>query len=203
MKNLVPIFLLLIAACNSNSGSNKPTSKTSNETRIIYIQPLGEVKTQYTNTVKLAVENFYGFKCVIRKAIPLTKDILANSKKRYEASKILKKFNAKENIFLLMEKDIAWKDTAHKSDEYGIIGLGNRPGTVCVVSTHRLKGNASEQKVIERLEKTALHEIGHNLGLSHCDKTPKCMMNDEKGTIQTTDKESVYLCPSCRKSIGI
>ena len=102
-----------------------------------------------------------------------------------------------------MEKDIAWKDTAKKSAEYGIIGLGNRPGTVCVVSTHRLKGNASEQKVIERLEKTALHEIGHNLGLSHCDKTPKCMMNDEKGTIQTTDRESVYLCPACRKTIGV
>lgn len=171
--------------------------------RIIYIQPLGEVKPQYISTVKIAVEQFYGFKCEIRKTIPLTQDILAKSKTRYEASKILRKYNSKENIFLLMEKDIAWKDTAKKVNEYGIIGLGNRPGSVCVVSTFRLKKNVTENKVRERLEKTALHEIGHNLGLNHCDKTPKCLMNDEKGTIQTTDRESVYLCPNCRKTIGI
>jgi archaemetzincin len=197
------LLLLFIAGCKNNSGSSQQMQEAKTATRIIYIQPLGVVRSKYINTVKASVEQFYGFKCEIRKAIPLTKDILANSKKRYEASKILRKFNSKENIFLLMEKDIAWKDTAHKSDEYGIIGLGNRPGTVCVVSTHRLKRNASEQKVMERLEKTALHEIGHNLGLSHCDKTPKCMMNDEKGTIQTTDNELVYLCPNCRKNIGI
>jgi archaemetzincin len=203
MKFLHPFLVLFFFACNNTTTPNQQSIKTKSDNRIIYIQPLGDVRPLYLQTVKIAAEKFYGFKCVIRKAIPLTRDLLANSKKRYEASKILRKFNSKENIFLLMEKDIAWKDTAHKSDEYGIIGLGNRPGTVCVVSTHRLKGNVSEQKVVERLEKTALHEIGHNLGLNHCDKTPKCMMNDEKGTIQTTDKEQVYLCPSCRKAIGI
>ena len=203
MKYPLPLFLLLLAACNSNSGSNKQNTKSSNEKHIIYIQPLGEVKPQYISTVKTAVEQFYGFKCELRKAIPLTQDILAKSKTRYEASKILRKYNSKENIFLLMEKDIAWKDTAKKVNEYGIIGLGNRPGTVCVVSTFRLKKNVTENKVRERLEKTALHEIGHNLGLNHCDKTPKCLMNDEKGTIQTTDRESVYLCPNCRKTIGV
>jgi archaemetzincin len=203
MKHLLPLFLFSLAACNSYSGSNKLNTKSGNETRIIYIQPLGEVKPQYISTVKTAVEQFYGFKCELRKAIPLTQDILAKSKTRYEASKILRKYNSKENIFLLMEKDIAWKDTAKKVNEYGIIGLGNRPGTVCVVSTFRLKKNVTENKVSERLEKIALHEIGHNLGLNHCDKTPKCLMNDEKGNIQTTDKESVYLCPACRKTIGI
>ena len=80
MKHLLPLFLLLLAACNYNSESNKINTKNSNETRIIYIQPLGEVKPQYISTVKTAVEQFYGFKCELRKAIPLTQDILAKSK---------------------------------------------------------------------------------------------------------------------------
>lgn len=111
------------------------------------------------------------------------------------------------NIYIWLNLEwfppIAVKDKEHKREEWGIIGLGFRPGTVCVVSTLRLKKHVTENKVLERLEKTALHEVGHNLGLNHCNKTPLCIMNDEKGNISTTDKEQVYLCPSCRKMIGL
>ena len=73
------LFLLFIAGCKNNSGSRQQIQEAKTATRIIYIQPLGVVSSQYINTVKASVEQFYGFKCEIRKAIPLTKDILANS----------------------------------------------------------------------------------------------------------------------------
>jgi archaemetzincin len=169
--------------------------------KTIYIQPLGNVNLLYLETAKKSVESFYGYKCIVKEKKPLTVDLLAGSKTRYEASFILNKFTSKENVLVLTEKDIACvKGT---SPEWGVLGLGRRPGTVCVVSTYRMKKNVSNFKVLERLEKVVLHEIGHNLGLDHCLNDIHCMMNDAKGTISQIDKEKVYLCKKCKNQIGM
>jgi len=47
----------------------------------------------------------------------------------------------------------------------------------------------------------ALHEIGHNLGLPHCENDKKCMMNDARGTIKQVDAEKVWLCEKCKNQI--
>jgi archaemetzincin len=48
------------------------------------------------------------------------------------------------------------------------------------------------------LVKVALHEIGYNLGMEHCDIDKKRMMNDANGTIKQVDAEKVWLCDKCR-----
>ena len=40
----------------------------------------------------------------------------------------------------------------------------------------------------ERFAKTAVHEIGHTLNLSHCE-TQGCLMEDATGKVSTTDGE--------------
>lgn len=168
--------------------------------KIVYIQPLGNVKQEYLLTVKSSVESFYGFHCIIKEKINLTPDLLTSSRTRYEASKILSKFNTSDNVLILTEKDIACKKGNYP--EWGILGLGYRPGTTCVVSTFRMKRKVPESVVIDRLKKVALHEVGHNLGLDHCNKDPECMMNDAKGTIKQVDREKIYLCTHCKKKIN-
>lgn len=167
--------------------------------KIIYIQPLGEVSPQIINVIKSSVEDFYGYKCIVNPKINLTNDVLANSKTRYEAGKILKKFNSNKNLLIITEKDIAHKKG--NINEYGIFGLGYRPGTSCVVSTFRIKRNASKSVFYNRLSKICLHEIGHNLGLDHCNVNKNCMMNDAKGTIKQVDQEKIWLCNNCKKLI--
>jgi archaemetzincin len=169
--------------------------------KVVYIQPLGDVKQSYIDTIKQSVEYFYGFKCVVKLSVPLTNELLAKSGCRYDASKILRKFKSFNNILIVTEKDIATKKD--KINEWGVLGLGYRPGKTCVISTFRMKKNVNEEKIIDRLKKVSLHEVGHNLGLDHCNKDSKCMMNDAKGTIKTIDKEKIYLCPNCKKIIGI
>lgn len=192
MKNIIiPLFFALTSIQSTKS------------IKIVHIQPLGSVDNNTIQVIKKSVESFYGFKCEIRKEIPLTEDILASSKIRYEANKILSKYKSSENILLITEKDIAYHDKKRNVKEWGIIGLGYRPGTVCVVSTYRIERNVSNQRFTDRLRKVSLHEIGHNLGLDHCDKDPKCMMNDAKGTVREIDQEKIYLCPNCKKLIGI
>jgi archaemetzincin len=185
-------FILLFAILFSSFNDSK--------LKIIYIQPLGDVNTEYIDYLKISVKNFYGYECVINPKISLTSDILAGSKTRYEASKILNKFNSNKNTLIITEKDIAYRKS-NEFPEWGIFGLGLRPGKTCVISTFRLKNKVSTQKMLERLKKVALHEIGHNLGLQHCINNKECLMNDACGTIKQVDREKIWFCSKCWKQI--
>ena len=133
----------------------------------------------------------------------MSKDILAKSGIRYEATKIISKYRTDKNILLLTNVDIAYHNKKRNIKEYGIIGLGFRPGTSCVVSTFRIKRFVSEKKMLDRLQKISIHEVGHNLGLDHCEYDRECLMNDVRGTVKQIDRERVWLCDKCRKNIGM
>lgn len=170
------------------------------KSKTIYIQPLGDVNTQYMNYLKTSIKDFYGYDCVIKPKLNLTSDILTGSRTRYEASKILNKYDSNQNVLIITEKDIAYRKS-NEFPEWGIFGLGLRPGKTCVISTFRLKKKVSTPKMLERLKKVALHEIGHNLGLEHCTNHKECMMNDADGTIKQVDREKIWFCSKCWKLI--
>lgn len=172
-----------------------------NAQKVIYVLSLGDVSSDVTKVIQNAVFKFYGYQCVVKPKVPFTKDILADSKTRYEASRILAKYKSNENLLIITDKDIAIKKGNIK--EYGIFGLGYRPGSTCVISTFRIKKNVSLFVFNERLKKICLHEIGHNLGLNHCTSgNSKCMMNDAKGTIKQVDREEIYFCNTCLRLLG-
>jgi archaemetzincin len=186
MKKIIILLVIFLLA----------TSFVTTKPKTIYIQPLGNVNQKYINYIKKSVENFYGYSCIIKPKLSLTNDILAGSKTRYEAGKILKKYNSKENVLLITEKDIAHRKSS-KFPEYGIFGLGYRPGTTSVVSTFRLKKKVTKAKFLERLKKVTLHEIGHNLGLEHCTNDKNCMMTSASGTVKQVDIEKIWFCSKC------
>jgi len=203
--NILELKYAILCLCLVTSVFKTDIKATShNESKTVYIQPLGSVEKSELNLVKSSVEHFYHYKCIVKPKVNLTKDILANSKTRYEANRILSKYNSANNLLILTEKDIACANVERHLGEWGVFGLGYRPGTTCVVSTFRLKRNASAELFHARLTKVCLHEIGHNLGLNHCASGDKrCFMNDAKGTIKVVDEEQVFLCENCRKSIGL
>ena len=186
MKKITILLLVLFLA--SSFVNTKP--------KTIYILPLGDVDKEYIDFIKISIKNFYGYDCAIKSKLNLTKDILAGSGTRYEAGKILKKYNSKENVLLITEKDIAHKKN-NDFPEWGVFGLGFRPGTTSVISTFRLKKKVSKAKFLDRLKKVALHEIGHNLGLEHCINDKKCMMTSASGTIKQVDREKIWFCSKC------
>ena len=191
-SKLVLVLMLLFIGV---SVSFQTTSITKKEVTI-YIQPLGNIDSDCLDYIKKSVIDFYGSKCVIKPKIELSNDLLAGSKTRYEANKIIEKYSSNSNVLLITEKDIAYRKSA-QYPEWGIFGLGFRPGKTCVISTFRLKRNVSNQQMLVRLKKVALHEIGHNLGLSHCTHNKECMMNDADGTIKQVDREKIWFCEKC------
>lgn len=192
MKKLLLIIPIALIALTSFYFL-KPVSK-------INIQPLGEVSPEYINLVKKSVKSFYGYDCVVLPKKEITKDMLSPIKKRIDADKALLKNLSFDNLLILTQKDICCKKDAN-NPEWGIFGLGLRPGKTCIISTFRMQKNVSKQKTLERLEKVALHEIGHNLGLNHCTNNKECMMNDANGTIKQVDDEKVWFCEKCMKQI--
>lgn len=199
---------------------NSPVNNLK-ETRKICIQPFEDIDTAYVNEVKRAVIKHYGFQVDILEPVELPKNSYISVRTpRYRADTLIKylkkiKLNEYNNIIGLTNKDISItkyiytgdtevvKDPQWKYRDFGIFGLGYRPGPSCVISTFRLYANdANEEVMRSRLRKISVHELGHNLGLPHCTDT-NCLMQDACEKMSTIDSENESLCDKCRKQICV
>lgn len=92
--------------------------------------------------------------------------------------------------------DISTSKPPHK--DWGVFGLGSLGGTAAVVSSHRLRKHARDDSQVRwRVTNTAVHELGHVLGLDHCEEA-RCVMLDAQGGITNTDESSGVPGPRCQ-----
>ncbi|WP_242392728.1 archaemetzincin family Zn-dependent metalloprotease [Anaeromyxobacter oryzisoli] len=80
-----------------------------------------------------------------------------------------------------------------------VFGEAQLGGSAAVVSTARLVERADARgggPLLARLEKEALHEVGHAFGLVHCG-TPRCVMS-RSAAVKDVDAKEPALCPECR-----
>ena len=88
-----------------------------------------------------------------------------------------------------------------------VFGLAYLDGRSCVVSTYRLQtssdGGFSERSAsavfADRVRKEVIHEVGHTLGLEHCDNN-RCAMNFSP-TVREVDRKEENLCGSCQRRL--
>lgn len=198
------------AAASPSSSSSRPEPLTKK--LVVHVLPLGPVPDETLKSLVAGLEAHADIQARLHPVIPLANARKAKRPGRYLAHDMLELLARAPDteggkVLGVTEVDIvAEKDG---NPEWGVLGLGSIDGKSCVLSTFRMRrawdhGGADEPTVRSRLWKTAVHEVGHTLGLEHC-PTKGCVMEDGHGTVATTDNET-DLCPSCatryKRAIG-
>lgn len=85
-----------------------------------------------------------------------------------------------------------------------VFGLARPACGVGIVSTARLGNDYYGRKpddadLIDRTAKEGAHELGHLLGLDHCEN-PECVMFRPR-TLDELDRKRKMLCPACREAL--
>lgn len=188
----------------STRSASAQNGRAANTKRRLYIQPLGGgLSAGAVETTQRALEAFYPLQVVALAAVDLPREAFYAPRQRYRAEKLLNHLEALAptdayRVLGLTGADISTTKGRHA--DWGILGLATIDGKACVLSSFRCKkpGTTDDQARF-RLGKTAVHEIGHTLGLEHC-PTYGCLMEDARGTVTTTDRE-YDLCPLCRRTL--
>jgi len=180
----------------------------------VAIVPFNDFKSNYLDSIATTIYEIYGFESTILLNREMPKEFFTNIKSpRYDAGKIIKylhKNESKEYDYTLglTNFDICStrydefgkiKKPENKYIDWGIFGLGYVGQSGCVVSSFRLKNNGDE-KLITRLKKVSIHELGHNLGLPHC-LNKKCVMTSAAEKLSTVDNVILELCNECKIKI--
>lgn len=183
-------ILFLVFSCSEKPQQQQPEKISKSMT--ILIQPFKDFSSESTAKTTEEIRKIYP-KVQVMEAIDFPANAYYKERNRYRADSVIKFLNSrtKEGFVTigLTSKDISV--TKGKIKDYGIMGLGYRPGKACVASKYRLdKKNGDEQ-----FFKIAIHELGHTQGLKHCpEKT--CFMRDAEGG-NPTDEEKDF-CQKCK-----
>ena len=194
MKNLAKIvFCFTLFSLIFSCEKLKDNAVKNGEEITILIQPFEDVKPKQLTEISENIRKIYP-KIKILKPIKFPQNTYYEPRNRYRADSIIKYLRTKTPnncvTLALTNKDISV--TKGKVADFGVMGLGYRPGNACVASSFRLNPKNKN----EQFYKIAIHELGHTQGLKHCpDKT--CFMRDAEGKNPTNEEKD--FCQNCKK----
>ena len=189
-------FIIILGFCLLQMCSCDNRDKTWERKNVfIDIQPFEDISSEKVQLVTKQIKEFYPF-VNIKPAVSLPKTSYYFPRNRYRADSLIRflrnNTEDKHVTIGLTNKDISTTNDGVK--DWGVMGLGFRPGNACVVSTFRL----NKSRLDSQFYKVCIHELGHTSGLDHC-QAKACFMQDAEGG-NKTDELSVF-CNKCRKHL--
>lgn len=186
------IYCFQILGCDNRT--NAPAQKNDAHKTII-VQPLNGFDQATVADIVAQLKKVFD-RVKAQESFDLPKSALNQTGRRYRADSIISILRRQTHghctTLGLIQQDISTTKGVHS--DWGVMGLGYRPGNACVASTYRLnKRNKAEQ-----LFKVAIHELGHTAGLPHCPDTT-CYMRDAEGG-NHTDEEKDF-CNNCKQKL--
>jgi len=213
MKTTIVVLtiLFLSASCQKKS----PISlKNSNQNRIIALQPLGAYNEQQLAFVRDELSSFFNIRVLLLSPVDIPQPFFNRIEEKYFGDSLIRLLSKFGNDTIVEVVGVTHKDIYTKPDDKiqannnssvspaakGIFGLGYVSGNSCIISDYRLMSNDKEL-LKTRLRKAIIHEIGHNLGLTHC-PADTCLMSETNGYIATLSKIGGDYCLKCRRKLN-
>ncbi len=170
--------------------------------RIIYLVPMGDVDDEHLKNIAESIEDQFGVPIKITSNQGLPAYALDAARQQYNSNLILKKLLDELAPDALKVLGVTNVDLFNPIFSF-VFGEAQFKGRGAVISSFRLRGNPeSEPKIgcpplISRLEKEAIHELGHTFGLRHC-QDPDCVMQ-YSADLECADRKFSFFCPACRE----
>ncbi len=169
--------------------------------RIIYIVPLGPCDLDDLGKMAESIEEQFEIEVRIAENHGIPDSALDRVRNQYNSNLIL------QYLLEICPPDALRVLGVTQFDLFSpifsfVFGEAQFEGRSAVMSTFRLQGPPEGQRqarcppLLDRMEKEAVHELGHTFGLSHC-VDPDCVMNYSKG-VECADRKFAVFCAACR-----
>lgn len=166
------------------------------------IIPLGKIPEQMLTEITEGLRSTFEVMTETSLPVGIPKEFYNSFRHQYAAPSVLNfladKFKGK--TLGITDEDL------YAEDLNFVFGQAQMSGSVSIVSIHRLnpvfyRKTPDIQLVTERSVKETIHEVGHMLGLRHC-QNERCVMRFSN-TIFDVDAKSKELCERCKRQLGI
>jgi len=174
----------------------------NNQPQFIYVVPIGEVDDEYLTSIAESIEENFGQPVKITPKQGLPAHALDAVRDQYNSNLILKDLLDSAPCDALKVLGVTTVDLFNPIFAF-VFGEAQFKGKGAVISSYRLHGNPPSNSTVgcppllSRLEKEAIHELGHTFGLKHC-TDPDCVMQYSVG-LECADRKFSYFCPTCRE----
>lgn len=200
MKLPLLIFSAL-ALCSGNCKKSSILSLNSSKKQIIAFVPLDIYSALEINSVINEVSHFYNKRAIILNRVNIPGQFFNPAIQQYSADSLIMLLSELKNDTIIEIIGLTHKPLftikPRKPLPYfdeNIFGMAYQPGNACIVSDYKFR-TIDIKTFTQRLRNVIIHEVGHNLDLSHC-KEKNCIMS-EKWEYQTLDKSENNYCNKC------
>jgi len=169
----------------------------------LYIAPLGTVDERVLARICEVIEEQVGVECATMSPLENPRYAYDERRCQYDCKAVLERIKKKCPEDALGILGVTHVDLFLPVLKY-LFGMSEVGGKCAAISLYRLRPefneeSPDEEKLFKRVEKTALHEIGHPLGVTHC-RDPRCVMRAST-TVEHTDAKEPRFCPSCKELV--